>query len=258
MREFSSTKYEQRWQLRMHPHGVVYNIDGNLFVVKDYADLIQKHLATNGLWEPELVAVVKSIAQQIMVKKGKCHLVNVGAHIGTICIACASSVSRISAFEPVKSNFEHLNLHRNLNAVTHMTTYNFALSDHTHNSKIVFNEKNTGGCHVVSTDEIENNIRHAQNHIRNASVECVPLDEFDFNETIDIMLVDIEGHEEKFLKGAENTLRTNLPVIIIEIWTDQKRKHENMPTSQHEVIQKISALGYTTVKQVGADTFVFF
>ena len=237
--------------------GVLYTIDDTQFVVKDFSDLIQKHIATKGLWEPELVNLLKSLAKEINEQIGKCHLVNVGAHIGSVCIACSKSFSRITAFEPVKTNFEHLNLHCNLNQVQHMTTYNFALSDCEHSARVVFNSKNTGGCHVVSDYEIVNHIRHAQNHMTDNEVKCVTMDSIEFDDTIDILLVDIEGHEERFIKGAENTLKMYLPVIIIEIWTDSKRQHENMETSQTEMIQKILSFGYKSVKQLGADTFIF-
>ena len=236
--------------------GVIYTVDNTLFVVKDFSDLIQHHIATKGLWEPDLINVLKSISTQITTTIGKCHLVNIGAHIGSVCVACAKDFSRITAFEPVKSNFDHLNLHRNLNQVGHMTTHNLALSDSKYESKIVFNAQNTGGCHVVSDYEVENSIRHAQNHIKDM-VQCVPMDSIEFEESIEILLVDIEGHEERFINGAEQTIKKYLPVIIIELWTDAKRQHENMKTTQSEMIQKISSLGYNTVKRLGVDSFIF-
>ena len=240
----------------MNPLGVIYKVgDDTLFVVKDFSDLIQRHIATKGLWEPDLVNLLKSISTQITKSIGKCHLVNVGAHIGSVCVASAKHFSRITAFEPVKSNFDHLNLHKNLNSVNHMTTHNLALSDSNCESKIVFNPQNTGGCHVVSDYEVANSIRHAQNHIEDM-VQCVSMDSIEFD-SIEILLVDIEGHEERFIKGAEQTIRKYKPVIIIELWTDEKRQHENMKTTQSEMIQKITSLGYTTVKQMGIDTFIF-
>lgn len=240
------------------PSGVLYEIEGKLFVVKDFSDLIQRHLATRGLWEPELVGVLKSVSRQIYARSGKCHLVNVGAHIGSVSVACASGCSRISAFEPVKSNFEHLNLHRDLNRLEHMRTYNVALSDSEYESKIVFNPKNTGGCHVVSDEEVEQNIRHAGDYVRGEAVQCVSMDSIEFEESIDILLVDIEGHEERFLRGAKETIKKYLPVVIIELWTDTKRRHENMQKSQSEMIQSIVSLGYIKVARLGVDTFIFY
>lgn len=240
----------------MNISGVIYNVNNTFFVVKDFSDLIQHHIATKGTWEPDLINVLKSISTQITNNIGKCHLVNVGAHIGSVCVASAKHFSRVTAFEPVKSNFDHLNLHKDLNRLNHMTTHNLALSDSKYESKIVFNPKNTGGCHVVSDYEVENSIRHAQNHIKD-TVQCVQMDIIDFEDSIEILLVDIEGHEERFIKGAEQTIKRNLPVIIIELWTDTKRQHENMKTTQSEMINKIIFLGYNTVKQLGVDSFIF-
>lgn len=241
----------------MNISGVIYTIEDTSFVVKDFSDLIQKHIATKGLWEPDIINVLESLSKQITRRTGKCHLVNVGSHIGSVCVACAKHFSCITAFEPVKSNFDHLNLHRNLNQLWHMTTHNLALSDCKHESRIVFNSQNTGGCHVVSDYEVANNVRHAQNHIKD-TVHCVPMDSIVFEDTIDVLLVDIEGHEERFLKGAEQTITKYLPVIIIELWTDAKRQYENMNTTQSEMIHKITSFGYTTVKQFGVDTFIFY
>lgn len=240
----------------MNPLGVIYTAGDTLFVVKDFSDLIQRHIATKGLWEPELIKLLKYISTQITKNIGKCHLVNVGAHIGSVCVPSAKHFSRITAFEPVKSNFDHLNLHKNLNSVNHMITHNLALSDSICDSKIVFNPHNTGGCHVVSDYEVANSIRHAQNHIKD-TVQCVSMDSIEFEDSIEILLVDIEGHEERFIKGAEQTIKTYKPVIIIELWTDEKRQHENMKTTQYEMIQKITSFGYNIVKQSGIDTFIF-
>ena len=237
-------------------YGVLYTIEDTLFAVKDFSDLIQKHIATKGQWEPDLIKVLEQISRQITEKIGRCHLVNVGAHIGSVCVPCAKYFSRVTAFEPVGTNFNHLNLHCNLNQLENIKTYNLALSNCACESKIVFNSHNTGGCHVVSDYEIENNIRHAQNHIDD-TVQCVTMDSIEFDDTIEVLLVDIEGHEERFLQGAEQTIRKHHPVVIIELWTNSKRKHEKMTTTQEEMIQKISSFGYTTVKQLGIDTFIF-
>lgn len=237
--------------------GVIYKVEDTLFVVKDFSDLIQKHIATRGFWEPDIINILRSLARQITEQCGKCHLVNVGAHIGSVSIPCANSFSRVTAFEPVRSTFEHLNLHCALNQIKHMKTYNLALSDFEHSARVVFDRKNTGGCHVVSDFEFQHNIRHARHCADDHNVNCVAMDSITFDDTIEVLLVDIEGHEERFIKGAEQTLKKHLPVLIIELWTDSKRQYENMTTTQKEMIQKITSFGYKTVKKLGVDTFIF-
>jgi hypothetical protein len=41
------------------------------------------------------------------------------------------------------------------------------------------------------------------------------------------MLVDIEGLEYEFLLGAEQSIKRCKPIIIVEIWNNNKRKSEN-------------------------------
>jgi hypothetical protein len=83
-----------------------------------------------------------------------------------------------------------------------------------------------------------------------------PLDEVNEIDNFDIILVDIEGMDARFLKGAENKILKNKPIIIIEIWDNNKRKFENMLISREEVIKHIIDLGYTLYKNID-DDFIF-
>ena len=47
-----------------------------------------------------------------------------------------------------------------------------------------------------------------------------------------------------------------MPIIIIEIWNNYKRKRENMIETQEDVINYITSLNYMLVKQIG-DDFIF-
>ena len=70
------------------------------------------------------------------------------------------------------------------------------------------------------------------------------------------MLVDIEGCEYEFLLGAREKILTNKPIIIVEIWNNDKRKSENMKTTQEDVINLIISMNLKLVKQLG-DDFIF-
>ena len=231
--------------------GVIVRIDDTRFVIKDESDLIQRHLASGSMWETSLVQYVQNLGTP------EAHLVNVGAHIGTICVPAASRYALVTAFEPMPENFQHLKLHRDINSVTNMCVVNAALSDTTGLRRVVFNPQNTGGTHVVTDHDVQHKRRHAQNAMKDTHVVCCPLDRLHMARKVDVLLVDIEGHEEEFITGAERTLRDDLPHLIIEIWTDEKRRHENMISSQQDVIQRILSLGYHECTQFAADTFIF-
>jgi FkbM family methyltransferase len=173
-------------------------------------------------------------------------------------------VTAVEAFPPI---FRHLCDNIKLNQLSNVIAYNIALGNSDEDvyfmsmKKICPVEKtnrllnNTGGMHVFTQKDIDNNIRSANladKSIKNRVVRLddTPIDDFD------ILLVDIEGFEYDFLLGAEEKIKRNKPIIIIEIWNNQKRQRENMPQSQEDVANYIFSLGYSLVDYMG-DDFVF-
>ncbi len=63
------------------------------------------------------------------------------------------------------------------------------------------------------------------------------LDDFDFDD-VDLIKIDVEGHEAKVIEGAEKTIRRTTPVLIVEI----EQRHLNRP--MEEVLDQIVELGY--------------
>jgi hypothetical protein len=47
-------------------------------------------------------------------------------------------------------------------------------------------------------------------------VDVRPLDSFDFGGRVAFMKIDVELHEREVLDGAMNTIKENLPVVIME------------------------------------------
>lgn len=232
--------------------GVIVRVGDVRFVVKDFSDIIQRRLSTGRFWEPELLRYVQSSGDS-----PRSHLVNVGAHIGSMCVPASACYGKVTAFEPVKDSFEHLSLHAKLNGCANLEAFNVALSNQAGECPIVFNQKNTGGTHVVTQEDIDLGRRHAQDRLESVTVACSKLDDFELEPPPSVVLVDIEGHDMEFLEGAKRTLAAFRPKLIMEIWTDDKRRFENMSTSQSDVIQAVAALGYGKVYRAGLDTFIF-
>ena len=57
-------------------------------------------------------------------------------------------------------------------------------------------------------------------------------------ENIGLIKIDVEGHEEKAIQGAEKTISKFHPILIVEI----EKRHTKKPTS--EIIHYIESLGY--------------
>ena len=57
-------------------------------------------------------------------------------------------------------------------------------------------------------------------------------------------------------KGGKNKIIKCKPIIIVEIWNNNKRNLERMQTTNDEIINYIINLGYKLVKQLG-DNYIF-
>ena len=85
---------------------------------------------------------------------------------------------------------------------------------------------------------------HSDNELKNESfetfekIETISLDEYKFEHPIGFIKIDVEGHELEILKGANNLLKTNKPVMIIEI----EERHSGVP--REEIISYVKNIGY--------------
>ena len=71
------------------------------------------------------------------------------------------------------------------------------------------------------------------------------------------MLIDAEGRELDIVKGGTKKISGNMPIIIMEIWSNQKRKFENIFTSKEDVKIQMQNLGYQLIKKIN-DDYIFF
>ena len=231
-------------------------VEGVVYEIRNPRDVIEKTLLEGRAWSP---SIVRLLAARM---RPNAHFVNVGAHIGTMCIPLAKVAAHVTAFEPFPKTFDHLRRNVELNALTNVSLHNAALGDK--HERVFFLsdsseriKENSGGMHVLTADDVRSGARSAAlARADDTGVPCVTLDSMDLP-PIDAMLVDVEGMEDKLLAGARRTLQRDLPLLLIEIWGDAKRAEENMRTTQREVIDSIVRLGYTSVEPVGSDDFLF-
>ena len=231
-------------------------VEGVVYEIRNPRDVIEKTLLEGRAWSPDIVRLLAARMRP------NAHFVNVGAHIGTVCIPLAKVAAHVTAFEPFPKTFDHLRRNVELNALTNVSLHNAALGDK--HERVFFLsdsseriKENSGGMHVLTADDVRSGARSAAlARADDTGVPCVTLDSMDLP-PIDAMLVDVEGMEDKLLAGARMTLQRDLPLLLIEIWGDAKRAEENMSTTQREVIDSIVRLGYTSVESIGSDDFLF-
>ena len=146
--------------------------------------------------------------------------------------------------------------------MSNVDIYNVALGDK-HESVFFMDDNddrlknNSGGMHVFTSNDILTGERSASiAKLENLGIISIPLDTMNLDK-INLMLVDIEGMEDKFLIGAKQTLQKDLPDLVIEIWNDDKRKKENIIITREQIIDKILSFGYNKVEKIDDEDFLF-
>jgi FkbM family methyltransferase len=238
-------------------------ISGIKYIIHNKNDCIQNKLLNGTQWNDDIVDIIKHYIS----KNRFTHFLNIGSHIGSVCLPISLCIDKVTAIEAYPRTYTHLCENIVLNNITNINTINVAVGNSEEDVYFMSDDKicpvehinrvknNTGGMHVFTENDIKNNIRSACLADRKIKHKVNKLDNLKIDH-FDIMLVDIEGFEYQFLLGARTQITKNMPIIIIEIWNNYKRKCENMIETQEDVINYIKSLNYILIRQIG-DDFIF-
>lgn len=123
---------------------------------------------------------------------------DVGAHVGVYALEMAKIFDRVIAFEPITINY--VRLVQNIGDAR-ISTYNAGVSDHCGEAFFDVSGKSIS-CHIAAAGEV---------------CRILNLDALDpAHPAPDFIKIDVEGHELEVIRGAENFIRSNAPVIMIE------------------------------------------
>ena len=232
-------------------------------MIKNSQDAIQLPLVQGIQWNDHIIQLIIKLTKQYNLT----HLVNIGAHIGTVALPLSKIINKVTAIEAYPPTYQYLLDNIKINNIDNIYPLNTAVGN---NQDLVYFmsetqicpiEKvnryinNTGGMHVFTDDEIKKNIRSAHLCDKKIVIRNSPFDRLCI-EPFDLLLVDIEGSETNFLEGGRQQILDNQPIIIIEIWDNHKREKENMPNRREDVIEYITQLGYH-LEETMDDDFMF-
>ena len=160
---------------------------------------------------------------------------DVGAYIGLYSVALARRVGptgKVFAFEPDPINCEALISHLKLNqAVSCVDVLRCAVGDF--DGDVAFRSGRSSESHVV-LDSSDGTRR----------VECCKLDTILQDQRVDILKIDVEGFEEKVLRGGRELLsdrRRSPRAIYIEV---HPFAWERTHTSSDTLLNQLAACGY--------------
>lgn len=152
------------------------------------------------------------------------HILDIGANIGIMTYHFSKNFSNsyIHSFEPVPENLKILNrivLRYKLNNVS---IYPYALGDKNSLVNIIMPQKGNVYFHGLShIDDSNKNEKGKKYHI-----EMRRLDDIKGlkNKKIVALKIDVENYEYHVLKGAEQMIIENRPVIYCELWESENRE----------------------------------
>jgi FkbM family methyltransferase len=182
----------------------------------------------SSFYEPQTTTLINRM-------KGKVFL-DVGAHTGRFSLIASRNFERVIAFEPHPSNFEVLVKNIELNKVSNVVPLRIALSS---KSSIVSMSNfgiNTGAIKVGKSGGTKAEAYALDSLIKRF---MIPIKD------INVVKIDVEGHEMEVLEGAKRTLKKGAPLIVIESF------------KKNCVVDMLTGLGYRFIRTIDFYNHVF-
>jgi len=148
-------------------------------------------------------------------------VVDIGANIGYYSLLAASQCpqGKVFSFEPDNKNFQLLKTSIAYNGFDKIIqAYNFAVSDA--NKTIIIsdlgNPGNSGARFTAEDEDLLKSLISAPDAYFK-KIEAIQLDTFLTESRVDIVKIDIEGHEPYAIRGMLNILKRDQPIIFAEL-----------------------------------------
>lgn len=176
---------------------------------KDDDIYFQSLVAEPSLPEADIVALMA------LSLKPDSYVVDVGANLGYISLVASllADKGKVFAFEPVEEAFSLLRTNLRLNGVKNVIAKNIGLSDTKRKVTMSHARNNMAGAFV------SNKLVQSLDDHKSTQISLDKLDSIYKDVGItkcDLLKVDIEGHELKFLRGAKNFIEKTKPIAVLE------------------------------------------
>lgn len=196
--------------------------------------------------QPILNAQMFPVIENVFQRRTRKHVLDVGANIGYVTSWFALKWHRVTSFEPTPDTFDCLvkNCKR-----SNIRLHNLGLSD-----------SNGQLCFAVSNVKPDQNqvITDASRLKKRWGVTEIPvrkIDSFGFH-TVDMIKIDVEGHEYQVIQGAVRTIQRCRPAIMIEISYEGKLLDHDITARHKQTVNMIESLGYHIHWQLKHDWFL--
>lgn len=182
-----------------------------------FNDTISKEINLNGIYEKEEISIITKIINK------KSNIVDIGANIGNHSLAFSKIAKRVYSFEAHPKTFQLLKF----NCMNNQKIKLFNIGVSNKKGNLFFkNTKtyNVGGRNLNYSGSVKSHVNKLDNLIN-------------LNEKIDLIKIDIEGHEYRALIGMNKILSNNKSFLVIEFC-------ENSISKRRKIINFLISHGY--------------
>jgi FkbM family methyltransferase len=188
-----------RWQ------GLTYH--GNLRF------LIDRHIYFAGGYSLNEIDFLRQASHIMRKIRSSVLMLDIGANVGQHSLALAKSVDRIISFEPNPETAARLRLNAQRNFITNIELHELALGDNDETAVLGSGLEGNDGSRslnwsINNAADISVPVKAAGSYL----AEIIPGDT-----SIDLLKIDVEGHEAKVLSSLYDRLVRDRPIILFEL-----------------------------------------
>ena len=201
---YKEDKFIVRFFLRyfLHKNFLINKKDNKPKFVIINNDYISKEIIIDGYYEiKELTVLFKWLKNKIKFN----YVLDVGAYIGNHSVFFSNYFKNVLSFEPNPYSYELLKL--NTKNKKNIYIYNFGLSNKKSIEDFYNYEFNHGGSSII---------KNKKNIHTKYKAKFNSFDRLNVKKKIDLIKIDVEGNELKVLKGMEETLKKDFPIVLFE------------------------------------------
>lgn len=201
-------------------------------ILKGYtSDFHAMRFFIHGYFEWRIVVLVKKI---IKIKPG--DIIEVGANVGTETVSfCKINPNHnVYSFEPLSSNFQFLEKIKKINKFSNLYLYKLLVSDKSGKTDFQIPEKGNSGSGHILNEPTKGSQR----------LKVTTLDEELINiSSCSVIIMDVEGFENKVIRGSEQIINTFKPYLILEV--NSKFLRERAEITVDSLFNQLEQRGYT-------------
>ena len=202
---------------------------------------LEEEILRNGVWEPAATQYMQQTLKPGMVA------VDVGANIGYFSLLMAHLVGRqgrVHAFEPYPRYVDRMCASLAANDFEQIELHQVALSNRWGTQTLYKALASARMCRWSHSDPAFNKVHDT------VTVACMPFDDYarEGLDRLDLIKIDVDGHEMKVLQGARGSIERYKPAVLIELYEEALR---DAGSSVDEVLEFFDKRGSVPFSEQG-------